>query len=84
MLNIIVHNSVLLSPAFISDATFGTFVFLGAVRIVDINGELIINPTKQQLQQGSLNLVVASTEQRIGRHCTFRYGDILWFHHLHI
>jgi polyribonucleotide nucleotidyltransferase len=42
-------------------------VFSGAVRIGDVDGELIINPTKQELQQSSLNLVVASTQHRVGR-----------------
>jgi polyribonucleotide nucleotidyltransferase len=41
--------------------------FPGAIRIGDVDGELIINPTKQQLQQSSLNLVIASTEHKIGR-----------------
>ncbi|CAB4025946.1 polyribonucleotide nucleotidyltransferase 1, mitochondrial [Paramuricea clavata] len=38
---------------------------VGAIRIGDVDGELIINPTKQELQQSSLNLVVASTQHRV-------------------
>ncbi|XP_028398508.1 polyribonucleotide nucleotidyltransferase 1, mitochondrial-like [Dendronephthya gigantea] len=38
---------------------------VGAVRIGDIDGELVINPTRQELQQSSLNLVIASSEHRV-------------------
>lgn len=43
-----------------------SFMFLGAVRIGDVDSKLIINPTKQELQQSTLNLVITCTERRVG------------------
>ena len=40
---------------------------VGAVRIGDIDGELVVNPTRQQLEHSILNLVLTSTEHRIGK-----------------
>ncbi|XP_046849479.1 polyribonucleotide nucleotidyltransferase 1, mitochondrial-like [Xenia sp. Carnegie-2017] len=38
---------------------------VGAVRIADIDDEFVINPTKEELQQSSLDLVVTSSEHRV-------------------
>ncbi|MEW6203499.1 MAG: polyribonucleotide nucleotidyltransferase [bacterium] len=56
----IVGASVALS---ISDIPF--FGPVGAVRVGRINGNFIINPTYQQIDQGDLNLVVAGTSDAI-------------------
>lgn len=47
----------------ISDIPFDGPV--GAVRIGRVNGEFIVNPTHQQMKEGTLNLAVAGTEKSI-------------------
>lgn len=37
------------------------------MRIADIDDEFVINPTKEELQQSSLDLVVTSSEHRVGK-----------------
>ncbi len=38
---------------------------VGAVRIGRVNGELIVNPTHHEIEEGTLNLIVAGTEDSI-------------------
>ena len=38
---------------------------VGAVRIGKVNGEFVVNPTLEQVEEGVLNLVVAGTEESI-------------------
>jgi polyribonucleotide nucleotidyltransferase len=47
----------------ISDIPFDGPV--GAVRIGRVNGKLIVNPTHQQIEEGTLNLTVAGTKKSI-------------------
>jgi polyribonucleotide nucleotidyltransferase len=47
----------------VSDIPFGGPV--GAVRVAEIDGELIVNPTREQIGASGLDLVVAGTESHV-------------------
>lgn len=47
----------------VSDIPFHEVV--GAVRVGKVNGQLVANPTYEQVREGTLNIVVAATEQGI-------------------
>lgn len=38
---------------------------IGAVRVGEVNGELVLNPTREQIQAATLDVVVAGTKQAI-------------------
>ena len=38
---------------------------IGAVRVASVDGELIVNPTFQQVEEGELDIIVAGTEEGI-------------------
>ena len=45
---------------------------LGAVQVGCIDNEIVINPTRKELQQSQMNLVVAAAEKsKVGRWCSF-------------
>ena len=43
------------------------FLFVGVVRVGEVEGEFVINPTWSQLITSSLNLVVACSEKKVGK-----------------
>ena len=48
-----------------------SFCGLGVVRVGEVDGEFVINPTWSQLIFSSLNLVVACSEKKIGEEFKF-------------
>ena len=39
----------------------------GSVRIGDIDGEFVVNPSRQQLDKSILDLIVTSTDKKVGK-----------------
>lgn len=59
----IVAMNAAATAVFISDIPFNGPI--GAVRIASVNGELIINPTFQQIEESELEIIVSGTEDGI-------------------
>lgn len=46
------------------------FLFItGVVRVGDVNGKFVVNPSADQLSTSVLNLIVACTSKKIGNVC---------------
>lgn len=44
-----------------------TYITLGAVRVGEIDGQFVVNPLPEQMEQSKLNLVVTSNENKISK-----------------